>query len=261
MSSPSNHPQQLIERLNAIGESLRRSGKALALLGLGSVGVERDRLDDQSDLDFFVVVKPGYKAEFLHNLSWMTNIAPAAFYFQNTKDGHKFLYADDIYCEYAVFEPDEIARIPFTAGQIVWKADEFDDSGTNPTVPPLGRLESTNEWQLGEALTNLYVGLRRLKRGENLSAQWLIQHYAVQRTLHLAARVEVRSKAHIDPFAIERRVEQLYPSLAPLLPDFVQGYTRSRESARAILEYLDSRFTVNEMMKARILELSEPEDN
>jgi hypothetical protein len=43
--------------LNAVGSSLTRSNKAIALIGLGSVGVEADRLDDYSDLDFFGVVE------------------------------------------------------------------------------------------------------------------------------------------------------------------------------------------------------------
>ena len=43
----------LLKRLDDIGQSLERSGHALALIGLGSVGVELDRLDSYSDLDFF----------------------------------------------------------------------------------------------------------------------------------------------------------------------------------------------------------------
>ena len=42
-------PQSLLKRLDEIGQSLERSGHALALLGLGSVGLELDRLDSYSD--------------------------------------------------------------------------------------------------------------------------------------------------------------------------------------------------------------------
>ena len=38
--------QRLLQRLDAIGASLRRSSTALALLALGSVGVETERLDE-----------------------------------------------------------------------------------------------------------------------------------------------------------------------------------------------------------------------
>lgn len=53
--------ERLLRRLDAIGGSLERRGEALLLLGVGSVGVETERIDDYSDLDFFVIVKPGYK--------------------------------------------------------------------------------------------------------------------------------------------------------------------------------------------------------
>jgi lincosamide nucleotidyltransferase B/F len=43
--------QNLLQRLDEIGSSLERSKHALALIGLGSVGLECDRLDSYSDLD------------------------------------------------------------------------------------------------------------------------------------------------------------------------------------------------------------------
>ena len=51
----------LLERLNAIGQSVAGTSAGLAVLGLGSVGSEPDRLDNYSDLDFFVIVRPGCK--------------------------------------------------------------------------------------------------------------------------------------------------------------------------------------------------------
>ena len=64
----------LLSRLNDIGASLARSKKAVALIGLGSVGIEVDRLDEFSDLDFFAIVEPGYKAEFIEDLDWLGSI-------------------------------------------------------------------------------------------------------------------------------------------------------------------------------------------
>jgi lincosamide nucleotidyltransferase len=57
----SMNTQSLLKRLNEIGHSLEKSGHALALIGLGSVGLELDRLDSYSDLDFFVIVENGHK--------------------------------------------------------------------------------------------------------------------------------------------------------------------------------------------------------
>ena len=64
----------LLSRLNEIGASLAQSNKAVALIGLGSVGVEVDRLDDFSDLDFFAIAETGLKSEFLDHLGWLSSI-------------------------------------------------------------------------------------------------------------------------------------------------------------------------------------------
>jgi hypothetical protein len=45
------NPQHLLDRLDAIGRSLEASSHALALIGLGSVGLELAQLDAHSDLD------------------------------------------------------------------------------------------------------------------------------------------------------------------------------------------------------------------
>jgi len=49
--------QALLQRLKAIGQSLRESSNALALIGLSSAGTGLERLDDFSDLDFFIIAK------------------------------------------------------------------------------------------------------------------------------------------------------------------------------------------------------------
>ncbi len=48
--------ERLLKRLDDIGRSLAGRPDALALIGLGSVGRELERLDDYSDLDVFVIV-------------------------------------------------------------------------------------------------------------------------------------------------------------------------------------------------------------
>jgi hypothetical protein len=61
-------PQALQDRLASLALSLSVREDALALLALGSVGAETDRLDAWSDLDFFVLVSDGAKARYIQNL-------------------------------------------------------------------------------------------------------------------------------------------------------------------------------------------------
>ena len=85
--------RRLLARLDQIAESLANRTGTLALLGLGSVGRDLERLDRYSDLDFFVIVEPGQKARYIDRLDWLEAIAPLAFSFRNTVDGHKALYS------------------------------------------------------------------------------------------------------------------------------------------------------------------------
>jgi len=247
--------QQLLSRLEAIGHSLKASGQALALLGLGSVGTETDRIDAYSDLDFFAIVQPGTMHRFLDNLDWLSAPNPIAYAFPNTVDGYKALYEDGIFCEFAVFEPQELTSIPFANGRIVWKAEGFDETITTP--PPRQHHEHSVDWLLGEALTNLYVGLGRFHRGEKLSATFFIQNYAVGRIVDLAKQFETARPFYADQFGGERRFEARYPDTAAHLPSFMQGYDRNIESARALLSFLEQHFTVNAAIREAILALCE----
>ena len=252
-----NSPETLLNRLNEIGRSLARSEGGLALIGLGSVGLETQRLDEFSDLDFFAIVQPGQKAAFLAELSWLA-IVPIAYAFRNTADGYKLLYADGIFCEFAVFEPQELSKIPFAPGRIVWKADALAAEIGQPVFrATVGHEHQDPEWLLGEALTCLYVGLGRYRRGEKLSAQRFIQHYAVDRLLELAPFFYGESQAApADAFSPERRVEQRYPELNAWLPRWVAGYENSPQAALAILEFLGLHTPINPALRARILELA-----
>ncbi len=246
------NPQALLARLDAIGRSLEGSGHALALIGLGSAGLEVDRLDAYSDLDFFAIVEDRYKRRYIEDLDWLSSVAPIAYHFQNTPDGHKLLFEDGIFCEFAVFEQTELKAIPFARGRIVWKRPQVDDAIGMPVVT--GPLPPNNsvDWLLGEALTNLYIGLSRLRRGEALSAARFIQGYAVDRVLDLAPRIEPADSAPKDAFAPDRRFERRFPQVAQALPGFMQGYQRNAESALAILGFLELHFEVNPAMAEAI---------
>jgi len=250
-------PQHLLTRLEAIGHALEDSGKGLALIGLGSVGQERQRLDEYSDLDFFAIVEPGCKQSFIENLDWLSSICPLAYCFRNTRDGYKLLFEDGVFCEFAVFEPQELHTAAFAPGSVIWKRPDVSEAIAIPAQIPQPPEPSSAEWLLGEALTNLYVGLGRFRRGEKLSAQRFIQHYAVDRLLELAALFETPTATPADPFNRERRFEQRYPLAAALLPQFVPGYQHCPQAALAILDFLDQHFEVNPAIKAEIIRLAQ----
>jgi hypothetical protein len=245
----------LLKRLDEIGQSLERSSHALALIGLGSVGVELERLDAYSDLDFFVIVEPGFKSSYLNDLAWLSAVNRIAYHFPNTQDGYKLLFEDGIFCEFAVFEPDELQKIPLAGPRIVWKQPHMPETLIQPKKAIVSLQKRSQEWLLGEALTNLLVGMGREKRGEHLSAMRFIQGYAVDRLLELAETIDHPQQATGDEYAIERRFEQRFSGLANHAAGWLQGYKRNRESALEILSFLQQNFEINDAMAEAIQRL------
>lgn len=245
----------LLERLDAIGRSLALRPDALGLLGLGSVGRETDRLDAHSDLDFFVIVRPGAKGTYLTSLDWLEDAHPVMWHFPNTADGQKALMDDGVFCEFAVFEPDELSHIPYAPGRWVWRHPELDPSLAEPGLPLPSTRQPDAGWLVGEILSNLIVGLQRLARGERLAAMRLIQVHAVDRMLQLIERST--PGAARDLFSLERRVEQRHPGLPTVLTGAISGYEACPSAALAVLDWLEKCHPVPAGVAAHIRALAQ----
>lgn len=238
-------PHVLQDRLGALARALSSRNDALALLALGSVGAETDRLDAWSDLDFFVLVREGAKQRYLDNLDWLAAAQPLVWHFQNTVDGHKALMTDGVFCEFAVFEPQELSRIPYAPGRFVWRRDEVDAALARPKQALPARHDA--DWLVGEALSNLIVGLQRYIRGETLSALRMIQVQALDRVLEFLELHDTGSpdpRAARDPFAVERRIEMRDPQVALALPTWSGGYEHTVPAAVALLAALETHAVV-----------------
>jgi hypothetical protein len=112
------------------------------------------------------------------------------------------------------------------------------------------------EYQLNEALTNLYVGLHRDLRGERLSAMRFIQVHTVDRVLTFLHLTEPDVGEQQDLFVVERGAERRFgPDVLPLAR-LAPGYAHNREAALAILEWLEARTEVNDVLAAAIRQLA-----
>jgi hypothetical protein len=262
---PGATPRQiLLGRLDALAAALREDPAALGLLALGSVGADTTRIDAWSDLDFFVVVQPEAKARYIADLAWLSGVHPLVWSYRNTVDGHKALMQDGVLCEFAVFAPAELSAVPYAPGRWVWRRDALAAAGSRPCVP----LPKPHDpaWLLGEALSNLMVGLMRHARGERLAAMRMIQVFALDRVLQLAAlapQPEARtgSADAADPFNVDRRLEARCPELAAQLPTWAAGYSGSVSAARSLLAWLQARHTVPAAVAERVGALADACDN
>lgn len=245
--------RQLLHRLNEIGMSLERCGGALALLALGSVGQELERMDEYSDLDFFVIAATGCKQRFIEQLDWLENVHQLAYAFKNCDVGYKILFDDGIYGEYAVFELPELENAVYTGGRIVWKQKQFlqDDIIDCKAKIPSNRSISIDH-VVGEAITNLYVGLLRYLRGEKMSALKFIQGYPIEGLMSVQYLLEPEVDYFPDAFGNERRIEHRFPAFANVLSECLQGYDKTPQSALALLAYLERIYPVDKRMSSEI---------
>lgn len=252
-------PRVLQERLAALAQELSTRDDALALLALGSAGTETERLDSWSDLDFFVIVRDGAKSRYLENLDWLAAAHPLAWHFQNTADGHKGLMADGVFCEFAVFETHELSRISYAPGRFIWRRGEVDETLACAKQSLPERHDSA--WLVGEALSNLLIGLRRHARGEKLAAMRLIQVHALDRVLEFMELQHSDAKdkniySARDPFSIDRRIEARNSHAAMVLPIWAPGYEHSVSAALALLTALESHNAVPVFVAAHIRQLA-----
>lgn len=240
-----------MQRLDDLGAALARRGDTIALIGVGSVGVDLDRLDDHSDLDFFVVVEDDARQRYLDSIDWLEEPSPVAFRFPNTVDGRQVLFADGLYAEYAVFTLDGVASCASPAGRIARRRARW--AGGTPARART--LAVRHRGVAGER--GAHQPLRRSpprRRGETLSATRLIQTHAVDRVLTIAG-LHAGGTGQQDVFAVERGAERRFGAGVPLAA-MVPGYGRNREAALAILAWLEAQARVDPALAAAIRELA-----
>ncbi|BCY07482.1 hypothetical protein L3i22_025700 [Actinoplanes sp. L3-i22] len=235
------HP--MLQRLDEIAAELATRAETVAVLGLGSAGAQRGRLDGHSDLDFFLVVDEGATTRYATETDWLAGTCPLVWSFAHERHGRKALYADGIFLEYAVFTVPELRRVPFRGARVVWRRADAPPGLTESDVPVPRTPYDTVEFHLNEALANLYVGLHRDLRGEHLSAARFIQGHAVDRVIALL-RLTDGEPPYRDVFDASRRVERTYaPQVLPLA-EMVPGYRGNAAAARTILSWLGARFRI-----------------
>lgn len=247
-------PERLLAFLDRLGAELDRRGDAVALLGLGSVGRDLHRLDEHSDADFFVVVDDeAARDRYLADLGWLEAAHPVVWSFENSGAGRKALLEDGLFAEYAVFSLAELETAGYPPGRIHWSRADA-PAGLEVPRRPVPRPEPL-EHQVGEAITNLYVGLHRDLRGERLTATRFIQGYAVDRWVTVLGHLGLGRGAQQDVFVVDRGVERRFGGDVLPLPDLVPGYERNAHAAATLLDLLEAHVDLDPTITAAVREL------
>ena len=247
-------PERLLAFLDRLGAELDRRGDAVALLGLGSVGRDLHRLDEHSDADFFVVVDDtAARDRYLADLAWLEAAQPVVWSFENSPVGRKALLADGLFAEYAVFSLEEMATAGYPPGRIHWSRQDA-PAGLDVPKAPLPQAPSL-EHQVGEAITNLYVGLHRDLRGERLTATRFIQGYAVDRWVTVLGHLGLGEGSQQDVFVVDRGVERRFTADVLPLADLVPGYEHNARAAQTLLGLLEGHVELDRAIVGAVREL------
>jgi len=243
-----NKKELILKRIDQMKAHFAKDERILCFLGLGSI-YDQSRLDEYSDIDFFLIVKDGTKENLVKDVSFL-EVEKISYSFKNTKDGYKVIYHDDVYLEFAIFEISECNQISFDPGLVIYHQNGFDLNIIKPT--PKEKIDTKINHRINEILTNLYVGLQRHMRGEQANAFIYIQQYAIHHIFYLLAHIYKEEKIDIDSYAIDRRIEKRYPEARTIISKFMQGYDHNIESAFEIITWMEKHFTCEKDIVDRI---------
>ncbi|MBZ4683719.1 MAG: hypothetical protein JG768_1144 [Fusobacteriales bacterium] len=240
---------KLLKRLDDIKNSLKKHSECEAIISMTPIELELDKFDEYKGINFIVFLKEN-KDKFLENLSWLYCESKIIYAFKNTKNGYKIMYEDGIYLEFSIFCLDEIENVALPEGRIIYIKNDFDIDKLQ-----IERLESNEiniDWEIGELITYIYLGLSKYNRGDKIPAFSFIQIYAVNRLLELATILEEK---HLNCKNIEKENIK-FQGISSNVDKFMQGYDKSKESALELIYYIDKNFEINSFMTEKLIELA-----
>lgn len=210
-----------LTQYNQFTETLRQKldddARVLGLVAVGSMAQQDYQPDEWSDHDFFVITIQGVQEDMRRDLSWLPDADSLVFHFRETEHGVKALYPGGHLLEFAVLTEDELQvvkvnryRVLLDKAKITDKLAELELS----TQDFAAHSRKAPDRRLAEFLMNIFVGVGRQARGEQLSGRQFIKTYALTHLLYLLAEFKLADQAHLldnlDPF---RRFERVYPAL------------------------------------------------
>lgn len=220
---------------DALTERLRSDPRAIGLVAVGSMA-ERDYAPDEwSDHDFFVITPAGGQEELRTDLSWLPAPERIALSLRETDHGLLVVYDDGHLLEFAVFELDEIAlagvnryRVLFDRGGV---GERIQDVAASPREP------RDDVFLFAKTVAPALVAAGRARRGETLSAAFLVTWATTYLARLLSRTVETENASLLDGFDSLRRFERAYPELGAELGAIVR--LGPADAGPALLEVLE----------------------
>ena len=180
-------------------------------MAVGSTAGEGHSPDEWSDHDFFLISRPGAQEELRQDLRWLPAHDRIAFSFRETEHGLKVFYDDGHMIEFAVFAVDEIALAGVNSYRTLLDRGGVEEACARVRAHP--RPEHDDDHLFGMVLAAALVAVGRGRRGEVLSAAFLVTWALTYLTRLLARVVPAERPSLLDNLDSLRRFERVYPAL------------------------------------------------
>lgn len=167
--------------------------------------------DEWSDHDFFLISQPGLQESLRRDLRWLPDHERITFSFRETDHGLKVFYDDGHMIEFAVFDVEEIALAGVNRYRVL--LDRGGVEGKCADVRDHPRPQHDDDHLFGMVLSAALVAVGRGRRGEVLSAAFLVTWGLTYLTRLLTRVLPAANASILDGFDSLRRFERAYPEL------------------------------------------------
>jgi hypothetical protein len=216
-------------------ERLRTDGRAIGLVAVGSMADRDYAPDEWSDHDFFVITPPGGQEELRHDLSWLPGRDRLALSFRETEHGVSAIYDDGHLLEFAVFDLDEIGLAGVNRYRVLLDHGGVEERVRHVAASP--RPPRDDLFLFGKTVTAALVAYGRGRRGETLSAAFLLTWATTYLNRLLIGNLHTADASILDGFDSLRRFERAYPALGAELATIVR--LDPADGGRALLGVLE----------------------
>jgi hypothetical protein len=183
----------------------------VGLVAVGSMAGRDYVADAWSDHDFFLITRSGEQERYRRNLGWLPRAEEIVLQFRETEHGLKVIYDDGHMLEFAVFDVGEIALAGVNRYRVLLDRGGVERATAHVQANP--RTPHDEVYLFGMLVSAALVAGGRARRGEVLSAAFLVT-WLLRHLTELLARTLPSPKASLlDEFDSFRRFERAYPEL------------------------------------------------
>jgi hypothetical protein len=216
-------------------DRLRTDGRAIGLVAVGSMADRDYAPDEWSDHDFFVITPPDKQEELRNDLSWLPHHDCITLSVRETDHGLIVIYDDGHLLEFAVFDLEEIALAGVNRHRVLLDRGGVEERIEHVAANP--RPPRDDVFLFGKTLVAALVATGRGRRGETLSAAFLITWATTYLNRLLIRTLPSRNASVLDGFDSLRRFERAYPELGAELAAIVR--LDPAEGGPALLDVLE----------------------